>query len=64
MPGEPDGVALAERPRNCVPIFACSTPPAFAAAGRFDRHVVHGKVLGKPYRPSQLASEVENLLAR
>jgi len=32
--------------------------------GRFDHRLVHGKVLGKPYRPSQLAREVENLLAR
>jgi CheY-like chemotaxis protein len=64
MPGEPDGVALAERAKELRPDLRVLYTTGFAAAGRFDRHVVHGKVLGKPYRPAQLASAVENLLAR
>jgi CheY-like chemotaxis protein len=64
MPGEPDGVALAERAKKLRPDLRVLYTTGFAAAGRFDRRVVHGKVLGKPYRPSQLTSEVENLLAR
>jgi CheY-like chemotaxis protein len=63
MPGEPDGVALAERAKELRPDLRVLYTTGFAAAGRFDHRVVHGKVLGKPYRPSQLASEVENLLA-
>jgi CheY-like chemotaxis protein len=63
MPGEPDGVVLAERAKELRPDLRVLYTTGFAAAGRFDRRVVHGKVLGKPYRPSQLASEVENLLA-
>jgi CheY-like chemotaxis protein len=63
MPGEPDGVALAERAKELRPDLRVLYTTGFAAAGRFDHRLVHGKVLGKPYRPSQLASEVENLLA-
>src|ERR1700675_1640765 len=64
MPGEPDGVALSERAKELRPDLLVLYTTGFAAAGRFDQRVVHGKVLGKPYRPSQLASEIENLLAR
>src|SRR5258708_22029368 len=50
MPGEPDGVALAERAKELRPDLRVLYTTGFAAACRFDRHVVHGKVLGKPYR--------------
>jgi CheY-like chemotaxis protein len=63
MPGEPDGVALAERAKQMRPDLRVLYTTGFAGACRFDRHVVHGKVLGKPYRSRQLASEVEQLLS-
>jgi CheY-like chemotaxis protein len=62
MPGEPDGVALAERAKQLRPDLRVLYTTGFAGVGRFDRHVIHGKVLGKPYRSRQLTSEVEQLL--
>ncbi len=63
MPGEPDGVALAERAKQLRPGLRVLYTTGFAGSYRFDRHVVHGKVLGKPYRSRQLTSEVEELLS-
>ncbi len=63
MPGEPDGVALAERAKQLRPNLRVLYTTGFAGACRFSQHVVHGKVLGKPYRSRQLASEVEQLLS-
>jgi CheY-like chemotaxis protein len=63
MPGEPDGVALAERARELRPNLPVLYTTGFAGAGRFDRRAIHGNVLSKPYRSRQLTSEVERLLA-
>jgi CheY-like chemotaxis protein len=63
MPGEPDGVALAERAKELRPDLRVLYATGFAGAGRFDRRIVHGKILGKPYRSRQLAVEVEQLLS-
>ena len=63
MPGEPDGVALAERAKELRPNLQVLYTTGFAGASRFHRHAIHGKVLGKPYRSRQLTSEVEQLLS-
>jgi CheY-like chemotaxis protein len=63
MPGEPDGVALAERAKELRPNLRVLYTTGFAGASRFRQHAIHGKVLGKPYRSRQLASEVEQLLS-
>jgi CheY-like chemotaxis protein len=63
MPGEPDGVALAERAKELRPDLRILYTTGFAGAGRFDQHTIHGKVLGKPYRSRQLTSEIEQLLS-
>src|ERR1700732_3686146 len=64
MPGEPDGVALAERAKQLRPNLRVLYTTGYAGATRFHQHAIHGKVLGKPYRSRQLASEVEQLLSR
>jgi CheY-like chemotaxis protein len=61
MPGEPDGVALAERAKTLRPGLRILYTTGFAAATRFDR-AIHGPVLNKPYRPQQLTAEVRALL--
>ena len=63
MPGEPDGVALAERAKQLRPNLRVLYTTGFAGASRFHQHAIHGKVLGKPYRSRQLATEVEQLLS-
>jgi CheY-like chemotaxis protein len=62
MPGEPDGLALAERAMKLHPDLRVLYATGFAGAHRFGRHAVHGKVLSKPYRPRQLTSEIEQLI--
>jgi CheY-like chemotaxis protein len=62
MPGEPDGLALAERAKKLHPDLRVLYATGFAGAHRFGRHAVHGKVLSKPYRPRQLTSEIEQLI--
>jgi CheY-like chemotaxis protein len=63
MPGEPDGLGLAERAKAMRPDLRVLYATGFAGATRLDEHSVYGKVLSKPYRPQQLAREVERLLA-
>jgi CheY-like chemotaxis protein len=63
MPGDPDGVALAERAKELRPALHVLYTTGFAGAGRFNHRVMHGKVLGKPYRSRQLTNEIEQLLS-
>lgn len=63
MPGEPDGLGLAERAKAMRPDLRVLYATGFAGATRLGEHSVYGKVLSKPYRPQQLAREVERLLA-
>jgi CheY-like chemotaxis protein len=63
MPGEPDGIGLAERAKAMRPDLRVLYATGFAGSTRLDEHNIYGKVLGKPYRPQQLASEVARLLA-
>jgi CheY-like chemotaxis protein len=61
MPGEPDGIGLAERAKEMRPDLRVLYATGFAGAGRLDAHPVYGAVLSKPYHPQQLAEEVERL---
>jgi CheY-like chemotaxis protein len=63
MPGEPDGIGLAERAKAMRPGLRVLYATGFAGSARLNEHSIHGKVLSKPYRPQQLAHEVERLLA-
>jgi CheY-like chemotaxis protein len=63
MPGEPDGVALAERARELRPNLPVLYTTGFAGAGRVFRQANHGHVHSKPKRPRPFNTEVEQLLA-
>lgn len=63
MPGEPDGIGLAERAKAMRPGLRVPYATGFAGSARLDEDSIHGKVLSKPYRPAQLARAVERLLA-
>ena len=64
MPGEPDGIELAERARALRPELPVLFTTGFAGAARYDDAVLKGRLLSKPYRPSQLEKTVETMLAR
>src|SRR5690348_15980752 len=64
MPGEPDGIGLADRAKALRPDLRVLYATGFAGAGRLAERPIHGKVLNKPYRPQQLASEVEQLMSQ
>jgi CheY-like chemotaxis protein len=57
MPGEPDGIGLAERAKEMRPDLRVLYATGFAGAGRLDAHPVYGTVLSKPYHPEQLTRE-------
>jgi CheY-like chemotaxis protein len=63
MPGEPDGIGLAERALAMRPDLRVLYATGFAGASRLDQRPVHGPVLNKPYRSLQLASAVDRLVA-
>jgi CheY-like chemotaxis protein len=63
MPGEPDGLDLAERARALRPDLKILYTTGFTAAARLDGHRVYGSVLSKPYRGQELADEVARLIA-
>jgi len=62
MPGEPDGLKLAEWARRLRPDIKILYTTGFSAMLRFDRRSP-GKVLAKPYGPKQLESAVQQLLS-
>ena len=63
MPGEPDGLKLAERTRRLRPDIKILYTTGFRAALRFDNRPLLGEVLAKPYDPKQLANAVQQLLS-
>jgi CheY-like chemotaxis protein len=62
MPGEPDGIGLAERALAMRPDLRVLYATGFAGASRLDHRPVHGPVLNKPYRSLQLADAVDRLV--
>jgi CheY-like chemotaxis protein len=63
MPGEPDGVGLAEQAKALRPDLPVLYATGFAGASRLDDHTIHGVVLNKPYGSKQLLLAIERLLA-
>jgi CheY-like chemotaxis protein len=63
MPGEPDGVALAEWATKLRPGIKILYTTRFGSARRFGNRSLHGEVLAKPYLPKQLAIAVNQLLS-
>ena len=62
MPGEPNGIKLAEWARRLRPDIKILYTTGFGAALRFDNRSL-GEVLAKPYRSKQLANAVQQLLS-
>jgi len=62
MPGEPDGIGLAERAKAIRPDIKVLYTTGFTDYGRLQEHPMYGKVLNKPYRPQQLAEEITRLI--
>lgn len=63
MPGEPDGIGLAQRARAMRPELPILLTTGFAGLERLGDAALGGKLLAKPYRPRQLEQTVESLLA-
>ena len=61
MPGEPNGIKLAEWARRLRPDIKILYTTGFGAL-RFDNRSL-GEVLAKPYRSKQLANAVQQLLS-
>src|SRR5258708_21590718 len=64
MPGEPDGIGLAERALAMRPSLRVLYATGFAGADRLDGHALRGAVLHKPYRPQELTAAVLGLLGQ
>ncbi len=62
MPGEIDGFELADRAKRLLPELKVLYATGFAHVSRRPVEKLHGKLIQKPYRPDQLASEVRQAL--
>ena len=63
MPGEPDGVGLAERALALRPRLRVLYATGYAGTHRLDPATMHGELLQKPYGPNQLVAAIEHALA-
>jgi CheY-like chemotaxis protein len=63
MPGEPDGIRLAEKARALRPDLPVLFTTGFVGAERLGGSVSAGRLIGKPYRPRQLEETVASLLS-
>jgi CheY-like chemotaxis protein len=64
MPGTLDGIDLAERARSLQPTLKVLYATGFANLVRDKRNAqMHGRVLSKPYRPSELRRAIGALLS-
>lgn len=62
MPGLIDGFELADRAKRLQPDMKILYATGFASASRRSASTLHGKLIHKPYRPDELASEVRQAL--
>jgi CheY-like chemotaxis protein len=63
MPGGPDGFELADLAKRRRPGLKILYTTGYAGLSRAAREVpLHGKILSKPYRPTEIAREVRTLL--
>ena len=63
MPGEPDGLRLAEWARWLRPDIKILYTTGLSGTLRVDKRSLHGEVLAKPYGLKQLASALRQLLS-
>ena len=65
MPGGPDGLELAHLAKSRRPELKVLYATGFAGLARAGKErPVYGKILNKPYLPTQLCEEIRQLLAR
>jgi CheY-like chemotaxis protein len=62
MPGVIDGFELADRAKRLQPDLKVLYATGFAHVSRRAADTLHGKLIQKPYRPDELASEVRRAL--
>lgn len=62
MPGIIDGFELADRAKRLQPDLKILYATGFAHVSRRPMDQLHGKLIQKPYRPDELASEVRQAL--
>jgi DNA-binding NtrC family response regulator len=63
MPGEPDGFELARRAIALRPGLKVLYTTGFTGAHLAQREKrLHGKILQKPYRPTQLVAQIDELV--
>jgi CheY-like chemotaxis protein len=64
MPGIMDGYELADRAKELQPDLKVLYATGFSHIARRERSRLHGKLIQKPYRPDELASEVRLVLGQ
>ena len=62
MPGLIDGFELADRAKRLQPDLKILYATGFAHVSRRSIDTLHGKLIQKPYRPDELATEVRRAL--
>jgi CheY-like chemotaxis protein len=62
MPGIIDGFELADRAKRLQPDLKILYATGFAHVSRRSVDTLHGKLIQKPYRPDELATEVRRAL--
>ena len=62
MPGVIDGFELADRAKRLQPDLKILYATGFAHVSRRSIDTLHGKLIQKPYRPDELATEVRRAL--
>ena len=62
MPGIIDGFELADRAKRLQPDLKILYATGFAHVSRRSVDTLHGKLIQKPYRPDELASEIRRAL--
>jgi CheY-like chemotaxis protein len=62
MPGTMDGFALADRAKELQPDLKVLYATGFAHLPERSRGPLHGRLIRKPYRPGEIASEIQDTL--
>lgn len=63
MPGGPDGFELANLAKQRRPELKVIYTTGYAGLARATKDMpLHGKILSKPYRPAEIATEIRQLL--
>jgi CheY-like chemotaxis protein len=64
MPGVMDGFELADRAKRLQPELKVIYATGFSHVSRRSVEQLHGKLIHKPYRPDEIASEIRSALER